>query len=128
LLLASCALFSASTPHVVIFLVLLASGMVRSPLLSALNTLVFVDVPKNDVGSATIIWNIVLQGTNALGVSASAILLAVSAQLTGEGPGQLALHDFRLALLIIAAIGMCSLFWLRRLPRDAGSHVSGHHY
>jgi hypothetical protein len=119
-------LFSASTPYAVIFVVLLASGMVRSLLFSGMSTLVFADVPQHDVSSASVIFNIVQQGISALGVSVSAILLAVSAQLAGEAPGQLALRDFQWALLAMAALGMASLPSFRQLPRDAGSHVSGH--
>jgi hypothetical protein len=91
-----------------------------------MNALVIADVPNSDVGSATIIWIRVVQATNALGISLSAILLAVSAQLSGEGPGQLEVSDCRITLLVMAVISMTCLLHFRRLPRDAGSHVSGH--
>jgi MFS family permease len=126
MLFAACALFSLGTPRLIVFGALLASGMVRSLLLSGVNALVFADVPRADVGSATIIWNMILQTTNALGVSVSALLLAISAHLGGEAPGQLTLHDFRVAIVVLAAVGMTSLLSLRRLPHDAGAHVSGH--
>ena len=68
----------------------------------------------------------VLQAGNSLAVSVSAVLLAASAQFGGEAPGQLSLRDFRVALVVMAVIGLASLPSLRRLPADAGAHVSGH--
>jgi hypothetical protein len=100
--------------------------MCRSLLFTGLSTLVFADVPHEELGSATSLWYIVQQGTNVLGVSLSAILLTVSAQLAGEPRTHLSVHDFRFALLVMAVIGLLALFSLRRLAADAGASVSGH--
>jgi EmrB/QacA subfamily drug resistance transporter len=123
---ALCAFASADIPYTAMFAVLLVIGMVRSLLFSGLSALVFADVPPAELGSASILWNIVQQGTNVLGVSLSAILLAISAQLAGENRNQLSLHDFHVALIAMAAIMLLSLISLRRLAPDAGSAVSGH--
>ena len=123
---AVCALFSPTTPFGVMFAILLVSGMCRSLLFTGLSTLVFADVPHEELGSATSLWYIVQQGTNVLGVSLSAILLTVSAQLAGEPRTHLSVHDFRFALLVMAVIGLLALFSLRRLAADAGASVSGH--
>jgi len=88
--------------------------------------LVFADVPRSELSSASIVWNIVQQGTSVLGVSLSAILLTISAQLAGEPRNHLSMHDFRLALLVMAAVGLLGLVSLRRLTSDAGASVSGH--
>src|SRR6202050_4679072 len=81
---AVCALLTPATPFSVIFTILLLSGMCRSLLFTGLGTLVFADVPRSELGSASILWNIVQQGTSVLGVSLSAVLLSISAQLSGE--------------------------------------------
>jgi EmrB/QacA subfamily drug resistance transporter len=81
---AVCALLTPATPFSVIFTILLLSGMCRSLLFTGLGTLVFADVPRSELGGASILWNIVQQGTSVLGVSLSAVLLSISAQLSGE--------------------------------------------
>ena len=123
---ASCALFADETPYFVIVGVLLLSGMFRSLLFTGLGTLVFADIPRAEIGSASILWNIVQQGTNVLGVSLSAIFLAIGAQLTATARAQPTLQDFRLALLAMAVIGLTSMLSLRRLAHDAGATVSDH--
>ena len=123
---AACALLTPAMPFAVIFSILLLSGMFRSLLFTGLGTLVFADVPRSELSSASIVWNIVQQGTSVLGVSLSAILLTISAQLAGEPRNHLSMHDFRLALLVMAAVGLLGLVSLRRLTSDAGASVSGH--
>jgi hypothetical protein len=44
----------------------------------------------------------------------------------GAAAGQIALYDCRIALGVMAVIGVCSLPAFLRLPPDAGAEVSGH--
>jgi len=122
---AACAAFSPSTPLWAIFVVLLASGMVRSFLFTGLSTLALADVPAPQLGAASVLWNVFLQVTNALAISVSTILLSASARVLGEPGASPALIDFRNTLIALAAIGALSTFSFVRLARDAGVNVSG---
>ena len=125
-LIACCALFSTATPYWLIVVVLAACGMARSLLFTGMSTLAFVDVPHEELGSASVLWNMAQQITNALGVSIAAIVLNFTAVALGQQPGYIGLRNCQVALLFTAALGATSLFAFRSLPRDAGAAVSGH--
>jgi len=121
-----CATFSAATPYWAIFALLAAGGMARSLLFSGMGTLAFADVPHEELGSATVLWNLVIQVTNALGVSLAAILMNVTSWSVGEPMGHVTLRNCQVALIAMALIGSFSLIPFWRLPRHAGALVSGH--
>ncbi len=121
-----CAAFSAGTAYWAIFAVLAACGMARSLLFSGMSTLAFADVPREELGSATVLWNLVLQATNALGVSMAAILMNVTSWFLGEPIGHVTLRNCQVALIVMALIGASSLVSFWRLPQDAGAAVTGH--
>jgi len=120
---ASWALFSASTPFWLIFVVLALSGMARSVLMTGMVTMTFADVPHEQIGGATVLSNVLNQTTGAVAIAASAIILNLSA---GAHHRSLALGDCRLALIVMAAVGLMAVPSFLRLPRDAGAEVSGH--
>jgi EmrB/QacA subfamily drug resistance transporter len=121
-----CAAFSAATAYWVIFAVLAASGMARSLLFTGMGTLAFADVPHEELGSATVLWNLVLQATNALGVSLAAILMNLTSWALGEPMGHVTLANCRVALIVMGLIGALSIVPFARLPHHAGAAVSGH--
>jgi len=121
-----CATFSAATPYWAIFALLAVGGMARSLLFSGMGTLAFADVPHEELGSATVLWNLVIQVTNALGVSLAAILMNLSSWSIGEPMGHVTLRNCQVALIAMALIGSFSLIPFWRLPRHAGALVSGH--
>lgn len=123
---AACASFSAPTPYWVIAAVLAAAGMARSLLFTAMSTLAFVDVPQPLMGSASVLWNVAQQVTNALAVTLAAIVLNIAATQAGDIAGHIDLHNCRIALLAMAAIGALSILSFVRLPANAGATVSGH--
>jgi len=123
---ATCAALSGWASYWIIFAVLAASGMARSLLFSGMSTLAFADVPHEELGSASVLWNLVLQVTSALGVSLAAILLNVVALALGEPRGHVSLHSCQIALLVMALIGAGAVPSFLRLPHDAGAAVSGH--
>jgi EmrB/QacA subfamily drug resistance transporter len=123
---AACASFSAQTPYWVIALVLAAAGMMRSLLFTAMGTLAFADVPTQLLGSASVLWNVTQQVTNALGVTLAAIVLNFAAAQMGEAAGLISLHNCRIAILVMAAMGALSMLSFIRLPSDAGAAISGH--
>jgi EmrB/QacA subfamily drug resistance transporter len=121
-----CTAISATAGYWVIFAVLAAAGMARSLLFTGMGTLAFADVPHAELGSATVLWNLVLQATNALGVSLAAILMNLTSWILGEPMGHVSLRNCQVALIVITLIGALSLVSFARLPHHAGAAVSGH--
>lgn len=126
LLFAACALFSARTAGWLMVGVLAAAGMARSLLFTGMSTLAFADVPHEELGSASVLWNMAQQITNAMGVSIAAITLNFAALALGQSPGYIGERNCQIALLVTAALGAVSIAAFRRLPLDAGAAVSGH--
>jgi EmrB/QacA subfamily drug resistance transporter len=123
LLIMANALFTAATPYVVVFLVLLVAGFLRSLFFTSANTLVFADVENHQASQATAIGASIQQISVALGVAfAGGILEAVGA-ITGQGIDHSA---FVIAFLIVGFVASLSAIFFMRLPRDAGSVISGH--
>ena len=122
----ACAAFSKATGYWVIFAVLAGSGMARSLLFTGMGTLAFADVPHEELGSATVLWNLVLQATNAFGVSLAAIVMNLTSWALGEPMGHVTLSNCRVALIVMALIGALSLVSFSRLARHAGAALSGH--
>ncbi|MEJ0008884.1 MAG: MFS transporter [Steroidobacteraceae bacterium] len=73
----ACMGFHTGTPLTVVAGLLLFGGMCRSILFSGLSTLAFADVPSQELSSASVLWNIVQQASNGIGVSIASFLLAV---------------------------------------------------
>ena len=119
-------LFAPSTPFWIIFAVLAVSGMARSILMTGLVSLTFADVPHETVGAAAVLSNVLNQTTGALAIALAAIILNLNAAARGAAAGQIGLSDCRVALAVMAVIGLCALPSFLRLSPDAGAQVSGH--
>jgi len=117
---------AAFTSYWVIFALLAACGMARSLLFTGMGTLAFADVPHEELGSSTVLWNLVLQITNAIGVSLAAILMNLTSIVLGEPAGHVTLHNCQVALLGLVLLGTLSLVSFSRLTPHAGAAVSGH--
>ncbi len=123
---AASVVLAAYASYWAIFALLGACGMARSLLFTGMSTLAFADVPHEELGSSTVLWNLVLQITNALGVSLAAILMNVTSLVLGEPPGHVTMHNCQVALIALVLLGALSLVPFARLSPDAGAHVSGH--
>jgi EmrB/QacA subfamily drug resistance transporter len=123
---AACADLSRPIAYWSLLGVLLVSGMARSLLFSGMGSLAFADVPPAQMASASVLWNLVQQMTNALGVSLAALLLNVSSRVWNEPAGHVSLRDCQIALLAMALVGVVSVAVFTRLAPDAGALVSGH--
>jgi EmrB/QacA subfamily drug resistance transporter len=124
LLIAACALFTASTPAWLMAVVLIVGGVARSLQMTAQTALQFADLPREEITAASTLSSVIQQVTRSFGVAFAAILLNLSVAIGGRDAAGLA--DFRTALVIIAAIGLGSLLWYWPLARDTGAAVSGH--
>jgi MFS family permease len=121
---AACALFTAATPHVVIVAVLLASGCLRSLQFTALQALSFADATPRKMSQATSIAGVTQRLAQSLGIAVGAYALELSS--LAQGHTAIVAADFPPAFIVIAVIAALSVFLHRRLPRAAGTEVSGH--
>ncbi len=121
----SWALFGPQTSFWTIFIVLTAAGMARSVLMTGMVTLTFADIPREEIGAATVLSNVLIQSTGAVAIAGAAIVLNLSAALRGAA-GSIDLNDCRLTVLAMSAVGLLALPSFLRLPHDAGAEVSGH--
>jgi EmrB/QacA subfamily drug resistance transporter len=117
------AFFQPSTPHVVIFLSLLAGGFFRSLQMTSINSLSYADVPGPMLSRATSLTSMCQQLSQAVGVGTGALLLFIFIALRGETqPTPL---DFSFAFAAVGCIGMLSVPFFLKMSPDAGAEVSG---
>ena len=121
---AACALFTASTPHLVIVLVLLVSGCLRSLQFTAMQALSFADVTREKLSQATSIASMTQRLAQSLGIAVGAYALELSS--VAQGHAEIVAADFPPAFIAVALIATLCVFFHRRLPRAAGTEVSGH--
>jgi EmrB/QacA subfamily drug resistance transporter len=115
--------FTPHTSHLVIVLVLIGSGFLRSMFFTSTNALVFADIEEKDASQATAISAVSQQISIALGVAIAGVILEAFTHVTGEALG---LDAFAAAFLIVAAVTALAALPFLGLAADAGSSVSGH--
>jgi len=118
------AFFTAQTPHLVIFLVLLASGVLRSLQFTSLQAISFAEVTRETMSQASGIASMAQRLAQSLGVAVGAYALQVSS--LAQGHPDLVAADFPPAFVAIAILSAASLFFHAALPPEAGAEVSGH--
>ncbi len=116
--------FRPTTPHFVIFVVLLGGGFFRSLQLSAVNTLGYSDIPQRSLGRSSSFASMAQQLSMTVGVGLGALILHLA--LGARGGAALATGDFLIAFLILGVVSAASLLAYRPLARTAGKSVSGH--
>ncbi|HTI83728.1 MAG TPA: MFS transporter, partial [Acetobacteraceae bacterium] len=124
LLLAASAAFRPSWPVIFIYVVLLLNGFFQSLQFMAYNTIAYADVPRPQMSTATSFYTTFQQMSLTLGIAISAAVLAVSEHLLGHT--ELALSDFSVAFLVVAAISLLAPLLSSRLDKSAGAELSGH--
>ena len=123
LFLFSYSLFRPTTPHLVIFLALLAGGFFRSLQMTSINTLSYADVPPAMLSRATSLTSMAQQLSQTVGVATGALLLQVVLAL--RGGGALTAADFYPAFVGVAMISLLSVPFFFKMSPDAGAEVSG---
>lgn len=116
-------LFTASTPHLVIVLVLLVGGFFRSLQFTSLHAVSYADIPPSDMSQATAIASVGQQFSASMGVAIGALVL--EAVQFARGDYELVAGDFPIAFFVMAAITLASVFSHWRLPADAADEVAG---
>jgi MFS family permease len=125
--LALCAGFTATTPLALIVLVLVLSGVFRSIGFTAYNTIVFADVPPDEIGNANTLTSTIQQLTTGFGVAVGALALRAGAPLdrivgasdSGAGP-------FAAAFFVLAVLAFFAAMEAATLAPLAGAAVAGY--
>jgi EmrB/QacA subfamily drug resistance transporter len=116
------ALFTTATPHAVIIGVLLVGGFFRSLQFSAVNTLIYADIPPPLMSQATSFASAAHQLSLSFGVAVAALTL--EAQQTLRGSSDIVVNDFVTAFLVVGVIAAASTVVFGRMPRDAGAELT----
>jgi len=116
---------TATSPKLLIAVVLFCGGLFRSMQFTSLATIAFAEVPQPLMSGANSLMSMVMQLTLGMGVAIGAVLLHASLWLRGAG-GTPELWDFRIAFFGAGAIALAGAVRAYWLPREAGAEVSGH--
>ena len=116
--LAVIAVLARSGPAMALILVaLLAAGISRSLVFTGMATMSYSTLSDANMTSGNVLASISMQLFNAVAISATAISLGISAQLSGHADPEMI--DYRVAMGAIIFIGLAAtLLARRRLPHD----------
>ena len=124
----ACGWLTATTPLLVMLLVLFLYGLSRSLQFTTLATLAYADIDDAHKGGASTLWSVAQQMTLGLGIAFGALCLRIAAALGGgeqSAATQFQTADFRWAFAAAAVVSLVSVRGYVRLPRDAGSTLYG---
>ncbi len=117
------ALFTPTTPHLVITAVLLTGGFLRSLQFTSLSAITYAEIEPRQVGSATGMASVGQQVSVSLGVAVGAMAVEVSEWARGHSVPETS--DFSAAFVVVGLMSMASALLMFRLPVDAGDEMSG---
>jgi EmrB/QacA subfamily drug resistance transporter len=121
----ACATLSPGMPRTVILIILFCGGLCRSMQFTSINTIAFADVPQPRLSAANTFFSTVQQMTIAMGITFGAVALRAALLLHRAKDAKLAVADFRVAFVFVAAAAAISVFNFAGLDRQAGAIVSG---
>lgn len=118
------ALFTITTPAVVIAAVLFLAGFFRSLQFTALGAMAFADIESRQMSGASSLSSMGQQLSQAIGVALAAFVLYVMQRQTRGA--LISSSDIAPAFVVIGLLSLLSLHWFVRLPNNAAAEVSGH--
>jgi EmrB/QacA subfamily drug resistance transporter len=121
--LAACALFTATTPLLLIMILLVVGGFFRSLQFTAINTVAYAEVEPAEMSRATTLVSVNQQLAISAGVAVGAF--SVESTMLLHHVSELSAADFAPAFLVVALISAVSAYFFYRMPVDAGHQVSG---
>jgi EmrB/QacA subfamily drug resistance transporter len=116
-------LFTARTPHWLVFSVLLVGGCIRTLQFTGLNAIAYADIPDQDVSKATSLFATVQQLSLGMGVTIGAFAVQASSFL--QGHKVVVAEDFWPAFLVLGIIVVSSVYSIRTLAPEAGADMAG---
>jgi MFS family permease len=122
---ASYSLFTASTPHPLLFVVLMIGGLCNAMAMVTINTLGYREIPRDRIGHATTTSSMVQQLSLSIGVVLGASLLALTSLLRGEDGVHLTAPDFAPAFIVVGLMTLLSVASFRQLPANEGAEMRG---
>lgn len=121
--LAACALFTASTPLLLIMIILVVGGFFRSLQFTAINTVAYAEVEPAQMSRATTLVSVNQQLAISAGVAIGAF--SVESTMLVHHVSELGAADFAPAFIVVAIISAVSTWFFYQMPVDAGHQVSG---
>ncbi len=121
--LASYASFTATTPVIVMLVLLFVGGFFRSLQFTSMNSIAYADVEPQRISRATALASVTQQLAISSGVALGAMAVELTVHLRGGGALQAA--DFRPAFVIVAGLSALSVLIFLRLSPQAGAEMSG---
>jgi EmrB/QacA subfamily drug resistance transporter len=122
-LLAGFGLFRPETSHVAIMLTLLVSGCVRSLQFTSLNAISYAEVDNRRMSQASSMAGMMQQLSLSMGVAIGGYALQLAGWVQHRPATDV--HNFYIAFLVVGLISASSVWWMWRLPRNAGAEMAG---
>jgi EmrB/QacA subfamily drug resistance transporter len=121
--LAACALFTASTPLLLIMIILVVGGFFRSLQFTAINTVAYAEVEPAQMSRATTLVSVNQQLAISAGVAVGAFCVESTMML--RHVSELTAAEFAPAFIVVAIISAISAYFFYQMPDDAGHEISG---
>jgi MFS family permease len=121
--LAACALFTVTTPLLLIAIILVVGGFFRSLEFTAINTVAYAEVEPAQMSRATTLVSVNQQLAVSAGVAVGAF--CVESTLWIRHMNELTADVFAPAFLVVSVISAVSAWFFWQMPDDAGHEISG---
>ena len=121
--LGACALFTVTTPLLLIFIILVVGGFFRSLEFTAINTVAYAEVEPSQMSRATTLVSVNQQLAVSAGVAVGAF--SVESTMWLRHQTELTATAFSPAFLVVALISAASSYFFWQMPDDAGHEISG---
>jgi EmrB/QacA subfamily drug resistance transporter len=121
--LAACALFTPTTPLLLIMIILVVGGFFRSLQFTAINTVAYAEVEQAQMSRATTLVSVNQQLAVSAGVAVGAFCVETTLWLRHQV--ELTASAFPPAFLVVALISAASSYFFWQMPDDAGHEISG---
>jgi EmrB/QacA subfamily drug resistance transporter len=116
-------------PHsstLMIVLLMIYGGFVRSYQMTAINSLCFADISQQDISNASPLVSLAQQTGMAIAVALATVAINLVVSWRGAVGVPLQRGDFAGALLLMAVGAWLTVLWYRSMPADAGARASGY--
>jgi MFS family permease len=121
--LGACALFTVTTPLLLIMIILVVGGFFRSLQFTAINTVAYAEVEPAQMSRATTLVSVNQQLALSAGVAAGAF--SVQTNLWLRQQTELTADVFAPAFLVVSLVSAASSWFFWQMPGDAGHEISG---
>jgi EmrB/QacA subfamily drug resistance transporter len=121
--LAACALFTVTTPLLLIMIILVVGGFFRSLQFTAINTVAYAEVEPGQMSRATTLVSVNQQLAISAGVAVGAF--SVESTMWVRHVQELDASVFAPAFLVVSIISALSAWFFWQMPDDAGHEISG---